>query len=85
MDRRRKIQAEIEREARGEDAEKLRRWRKKRLVASATETDCVLPACKIGMLLDPIKAVRLMGILASADCVQRLVRVQARDKRPGIW
>ena len=30
------------------------------------------PACKIGVVLDPIEAVRLMGILASAECVRRL-------------
>ena len=29
-----------------------------------TETDAVSPACKIGVVLDPIEAVRLMGILA---------------------
>ena len=37
-----------------------------------TETDAVSPACKIGVVLAPIEAVRLMGILASAECVQRL-------------
>jgi len=29
------------------------------------------PACKIGVVLEPIEAARLMGILASADCVRR--------------
>ena len=43
-----------------------------------TETDAVSPACKIGVVLDPIEAVRLMGILASAECVQRLSK--ATDK-----
>lgn len=37
-----------------------------------TETDAVSPACKIGVVLDPLEAVRLAGILASAECVQRL-------------
>ena len=39
-----------------------------------TETDAVSPACKIGVVLDPIEAVRLAGVLASAECVQRLAR-----------
>ena len=37
-----------------------------------TETDAVWPACNIGVVLDPLEALRLAGILASAECVQRL-------------
>jgi hypothetical protein len=45
-----------------------------------TETDAVSPACKIGAVLDPIEAVRLMGILASAECVQRLSKATGKSE-----
>ncbi len=45
-----------------------------------TETDAVSPACKIGMVLDPIEAVRLMGILASAECIQRLSKAPGKSE-----
>jgi hypothetical protein len=44
----------------------------------AAATDAVSPACKIGVVLDPIEAVRLMGILASAECVQRLSKATGK-------
>ena len=34
-----------------------------------TETDVVSRACKIGVVLNPIEAGRVVGILASAECV----------------
>ena len=39
-----------------------------------TETDAVSPACKIGVVLEPVDALRLAGILASAECVQGLAK-----------
>jgi hypothetical protein len=45
-----------------------------------TETDAVSPACKIGVVLDPIEAVRLMGILASAECMQRLSNATGKSE-----
>ena len=46
-----------------------------------TETDAVSPACKIGVVLDPIEAVRLAGILASAECVHGCRRRRTRANR----
>ena len=43
-----------------------------------TETDTVSPACKIGVVLDPVEALRLAGVLASAECVQRLSKVTGK-------
>ena len=45
-----------------------------------TDTDAVSPACKLGVVLDPIEAVRLMGILASAECVQRLSKATGKSE-----
>lgn len=45
-----------------------------------TDTDAVSPACKIGVVLDPVEAVRLAGILASAECVQRLSKAMAKSE-----
>ncbi len=45
-----------------------------------TETDAVSPACKIGVVLDPIEAVRLMGILASAECVRGVSRATGKSE-----
>ena len=45
-----------------------------------TETDAVPAACKIGVVLDPIEAVRLMGVLASAECVQRLSKAMGKSE-----
>lgn len=46
----------------------------------ATETDAVSPACKIGVVLDPVEAARLMGILASAECIQRLSKAVGKGE-----
>ena len=43
-----------------------------------TDTNAVSPACKIGVVLDPIEAVRVAGILASAECVQRLSKATGK-------
>jgi hypothetical protein len=44
------------------------------------DTDTVSPACKIGVVLDPIEAVRLMGILASAECVRGLSKATGKKE-----
>lgn len=44
------------------------------------DTDAVSPACKIGVVLDPVEAVRLAGILASAECVQRLSKAAGKSE-----
>lgn len=36
------------------------------------------PVCKIGVVIDPIEAVPLMGILTSAECGQRLIKVTGK-------
>ncbi len=38
------------------------------------------PACKIGVVLDPIEAVRLMGILALAECVRGVSRATGKSE-----
>ncbi len=48
-----------------------------------TETDAVSPACKIGVVLDLIEAVRLAGILASAECVERLSKAASKIESDG--
>ncbi len=37
-------------------------------------------ACKIGVVLDQIEAVRLMGILASTECLQRLSKATGKKE-----
>jgi len=51
-----------------------------------TETDAVSPACKIGIVLEPIEAVWLAGILASTECVQRLSKTPGKSEQDfGGW